>query len=301
MGRILATADIGSNTVHLLVAEVNGATLSRLENRTEWIALGETVTRLGHIPPDQATQLINAIKNFKRAARSLGAEFLYVFATEAMRAAANHDQILERIRETAEVTVEIISTRREAELSLRGVLLDSPPDMDLVLEVGGGSAQIGRVENGHLLTSDSAPIGTGRLVALAGLKNPSSAHAVRTAQEIVHNGLRNLTPAGYANCAVASGGVIRGIWRALHPDGEHGLHRKEIEYMEWVSARQPVTRLLRRFSVKPKRAGTLLPGAIVYRGLMERFELAEIHISEFGVREGALIEFSRGEIQGCLI
>jgi len=300
MGRILATADIGSNTVHLLVAESNGATLSRLENRTEWIALGETVARAGRIPPEQADQLVGALKSFKRTARQMGAEFLYVFATEAMRAADNHDEILERLRDTADLTVEIISARREAELSLRGVLLDSPPEMDLILEVGGGSAQIGWVENTRLIASASAPIGTGRLIAQAGLKNPASAHAVHLAQELVHEQLGTVQ-IGYRKCAVASGGVVRGIWRALHPDGDRVLHRKEIEYLEWVSARQPVTRLLKRFGVKPKRAGTLLPGSIVYRGLMERFELAELHVSEFGVREGALIEFSRGEIQGCLI
>ncbi|MFX4370064.1 hypothetical protein ABTA37_20245, partial [Acinetobacter baumannii] len=78
--------------------------------------------------------------------------------------------------------------------------------------------------------------------------------------------------------AVASGGVIRGIWRALHPDGETVVHAAELEYLEWVSSRVSVNRLSRRFSVKTKRAGTLLPGAIVYRELMARFNLEELHV-----------------------
>ena len=53
-----------------------------------------------------------------------------------------------------------------------------------------------------------------------------------------------------------------------------------------------------RFDVKPKRAGTLLPGALVYLALMQKFQLAEVMVSEFGVREGAILEMARGNIKG---
>lgn len=302
MGRVFAAADIGSNTVHLLVAETDGNRLSRLDNRSEWIALGETVARHGHIPKPEADNLVAALKSFRRMARSLGAEYVYLFATEAMRAAANHDEILDRVRETTDMVVDVITPRREAELSLRGVQLDAPRKMDLLMEIGGGSAQVARVVDGHLESSGSAPVGTGRVIAESGLQNPCSRHAQTAARAYVHSQLESLTVGGHvSHCAVASGGVIRGIWRALHPDGDTILHSNEIEYLEWVSSRLTVNRLARRFSVKSKRAGTLLPGAIVYRELMSRFSVEELHVSEYGVREGAIIEIARGEIQGCLV
>ena len=302
MGRVFAAADIGSNTVHLLVAETDGARLTRLDNRSEWIALGETVARHGFIPKAEEDNLVSALKSFRRMARSLGAEYVYLFATEAMRAATNHDEILDRVRESTDMFVDIITPRREAELSLRGVQLDAPAQMDLLLEIGGGSAQVARIEKGHLDSSASAPVGTGRVIAESGLQSPCSPRAYTAAREYVHRHLEALTIGGpTAHCAVASGGVIRGIWRALHPDGDRILHTAEIDYLLWVSSRQTVSRLSRRFSVKNKRAGTLLPGAIVYRELMARFNVEELHVSEYGVREGAIIEIARGEIQGCLV
>lgn len=302
MGRVFAAADIGSNTVHLLVAETDGARLSRLDNRSEWIALGETVARNGYIPKAEADNLVSALKSFRRMARNLGAEYVYLFATEAMRAAENHDEILERVRTTTDMVVDVITPRREAELSLRGVMLDAPKKVDLLLEIGGGSAQVARVVDGHLESSASAPVGTGRVIAESGLHSPASKHALAAARQFVHRQLEGLAIGGPAcQYAVASGGVIRGIWRALHPDGDTVLFPQEMEYLEWVSSRLTVSRLARRFNVKNKRAGTLLPGAIVYRELMSRFGVEELHISEFGVREGAILEIARGEIQGCLV
>jgi len=89
MGRVLATADIGSNTAHLLVADVTGDRMKRLANLSEWLSLGEVVSRLGRIPKPLEDQLVTSLAGFKRAATQLKAERLYVFATEAMRQAEN--------------------------------------------------------------------------------------------------------------------------------------------------------------------------------------------------------------------
>lgn len=303
MGRVLATADIGSNTVHMLIAETDGKSLTRLDNRSEWVSLGETVARKGVIPADLGAQLIENLKGFKRLAKSNGAEYLYVFATEAMRLAENHEQLLETIFSTTEIAVDVITPRREAELSLRGILLDSPQSVDLMIEVGGGSAQIARVSNGRIVDSASAPLGTGRLIAEAGLKNPCPPSHVKAAERFVHDNLESLklAPGPHPHIIVASGGVIRGLWRSVHPDGEPTLHRNELAYLAWAAAHLPVSRVISRFGVKNKRAATLLPGALVYGGLMDRFEITDLHVSEYGVREGAIIEIAKGSIQGCLV
>ena len=98
---------------------------------------------------------------------------------------------------------------------------------------------------------------------------------------------------------MASGGVARGLWRALHPDGEKRLHRAELEYLAWSVQRLTIDRAINRFGVKAKRVGTLLPGAMVYLALMERFDLTEMSVSEFGVREGAILEMARGKVEAC--
>src|SRR5579871_1212230 len=144
MSRVFAAADIGSNTVHLLIAETDGKSVTRLDNESIWVSLGETVTREGLVPPDLEANLIGSLRNFKRLAKARKAEYVYVFATEAMRLAKNHEDVIAKVLEDTGLVVDLISPRREAELGLLGTMLDSPHNVDLALEVGGGSAQISR-------------------------------------------------------------------------------------------------------------------------------------------------------------
>jgi exopolyphosphatase / guanosine-5'-triphosphate,3'-diphosphate pyrophosphatase len=294
MPRVLAAADIGSNTAHLLVAATDGGLVMRMDNVNEWIPLGEIVARKGEIPKDLVTDLVLAATEFRRTAVRSRAERLYVFATEGMRRAKNHAEVLKKIEKEGGVKVEIISPAREAELSFLGVMLDTRvAGADLVFEVGGGSLQIGRVVDGKLAESESLPLGTGKIIAESGLTNPAFPDAIERAEAYVDEVLSGARINLPSRVAVASGGVARGLWRALHPDGEKELDVRELDHLAWSAARLSVDRLVARFNVKPKRAGTLLPGAIVYRALLRRYSPERLIVSEFGVREGAVLEMAR--------
>ncbi|HWD40012.1 MAG TPA: hypothetical protein VG944_14275 [Fimbriimonas sp.] len=300
MTRIFAAADIGSNTAHLLVAETDGSLVMRIDNYNEWIPLGETVAKEGIVPKEQIVQIAAAIKEFKRVCKDTQVLSLYVFATEGLRMARNHEQVIKRVANETGIKVEIISARKEAELSLAGVLLDTRNIRpELLFEVGGGSAQIGVVEKRAFSHEESLPLGTGRIIAESGIKFPCSDLALRAAETYIDDTLKRSTIEGSYKVAVVSGGVARGLWRALHPDAEKELARAEIEYMAWAACRLSVDRIMTRFGVKSKRAGTLLPGALIYRALMERFGLDRVVVSEFGIREGAILKLASGEITGC--
>ena len=300
MSRIFAAADIGSNTAHLLIAAAQDDLVTRIDNFNEWIPLGEVVARQGNIPKDLVSQLVNAVREFKKMAAQKNAVELFVFATEGMRMAQNHDTVLSKIEKETGIKVEIISPMREAELSLKGVMLDCRHfRIDSIFEVGGGSVQIGRVKRSELVESVSLPLGTGRIIAQSGLRNPCPDLAFEAAISYVETTLEKCTISGRSERAVISGGVGRGLWRALHPDGEKNISREELDFLIWSTRRLSIDRIIERFNVKPKRAGTLLPGAIIYKSLMDRFETDEFIVSEFGIREGAMIEMAARRIKGC--
>lgn len=275
--------------------------LKRIENQSEWIALGQIVATEGCVPDETLEHLLRSLKSFKRIAKQRGSESLYVFATEAIRAAANHDQVVARIKKELALQVDIITPSREAELSLLGTSLDCGfGPSRLLLELGGGSAQIARVDYDNVVESVSLPIGTGRIVAETNLRYPvipgqsEAIEAILEAQ--LHHVELSRTPV--FRSVICSGGVARGLWRALHPDGDNHLHRRELEYLEWATERLTVTKIGQRFGVKPKRAATLYPGAVIFGHLMDKFGAVSMLVSEFGVREGALLEIHRGRIKG---
>lgn len=296
MTRILAAADIGSNTAHLLVAATDGQLVMRIDNFNEWIPLGEVVARTGQIPKEIVTQLVLAVKEFKRISTSKQAESLYVFATEGMRSALNHRAVLKKILDETGVKVDVISPHREAVLSLAGVLLDTRNyGAEMMFEVGGGSAQIGIVAKNKLVQEESLPLGTGRVIAESGLRNPCPDYALAAAVNYIDSVLAGASISKTASIGVASGGVGRGLWRALHPDSEKVIALEELDYIVWSCSRLPTDRIVARFGVKQKRAGTLLPGGLVYRALMRKYGLKDLAVSEFGIREGAVLEMSTGK------
>ncbi len=301
MPRIFGAADIGSNTAHLLVAATDGELVMRIDNYNEWIPLGEVVSRKGEVPKDLVNDLVMAVKEFRRICNDKGAQDVYVFATEGLRIARNYEAVIKKIASEAKITVDIISPRREAELSLRGVMLDTKNiGANLVFEVGGGSAQIGSIHENRLDEEVSLPLGTGRLIAESGISSPCSRISLRAAETYIEKVLERCPIKTETDVAVVSGGVARGLWRALHPDGEKILSIEELEYMVWSTSGLSIDRIISRFNVKAKRAGTLLPGALVYRSLMKKFGLEKVVVSEFGIREGAILEMAAGRMGKCL-
>ncbi len=297
MGRVFAAADIGSNTVHLLIAETDGKGLQRLRNESEWLSLGQIVSECGHIPAESQSQLLATLRAFRDAASVAKAEGIYVFATEAMRIASNHEEILKSIRKSLGLKVDLISGKREAELGMSGALIDtSPPWPALLVEVGGGSAQVAFCSDSMILEESSLPIGTGRLISELALSSPNADNKVAEMEDHIHEQLKPLKDLPPVVSMIASGGVARGLWRAIHPDGERQIHRKEVEFLGWSANRSTLNQIVARFNVKSKRAATLAPGACIFYSLMERFQMDTMQVSEFGVREGAILEMSEGSL-----
>jgi exopolyphosphatase / guanosine-5'-triphosphate,3'-diphosphate pyrophosphatase len=298
MIKTLAAADIGSNTAHLLVAATDGELVMRIDNLNEWIPLGEVVSRHGEIPKDSAEQLVLAMREFRRVADAKKAESLYVFATEGMRMARNHEQVLKKILKETGVAVDIISPEREAELSFSGVHLDTRNiDASIFFEVGGGSVQVAALEDGMIVERCSLALGTGRVIAEAGLTNPCTELALGAAKNYIRRQLKLCPITKRGGLAILSGGVGRGLWRALHPDGDKLLSKFEIDYLRNSVIKLPTDRITSRFNVKQRRAATLLPGSIVYLELMDYFQIDQMIVSEFGVREGAILEMATGKIK----
>ncbi len=301
MGRILAAADIGSNTVHLLVAETDGSGLRRVSNESDWLGLGETVAAHGCLPQAAVEKLVRSLKSMRGIATSCKAQGIFVFATEAMRIAENHSEVLRLIKKRVGIEVAIVSGRTEAELSLKGAVLDAGSVKDFLLfEIGGGSAQIAHCAHGEMHEEASLPIGTGRLRVAAQLGNPPTSAQLATMEQIVNDSVNNLEVPS-STTGIASGGVARGMVRALHPDGDPVVFLEEMEFLAWSTARMSAQKAAARFNVRLRRAEALLPGATVYAAICRRFGLDRLRVSEYGVREGAILEMAKGNIKPCPI
>src|SRR5205085_1297158 len=90
-----AAIDIGSNTIHLVVARCAPDNLDIVEDRVEMVRIGESVTATGEISPQKRDATIALLRQYKEVAEKHGAEQVFVVATEAIRQASNRDEFLE--------------------------------------------------------------------------------------------------------------------------------------------------------------------------------------------------------------
>ena len=300
MGRLLSAVDIGSNTIHLLVAEADADGVRKVAESSEWLGLGEAVGRKGEISTVEADAVVKTLNNYKRISRTERAEGWYVFGTEALRKAKNSKSLLKRLKSELGMEVDLITSDREAELGLRGTLVDcGGTESALFVEVGGGSAQVAEIANDRLVSDRSLAIGTGALMAKLDLAHPCEHFKVDSLRSVVGEALQEALVSFEPERMIVSGGVGRGIWRALHADGDRMIHREELDYLIWATPRLTTQQIIERFRVKAKRASTLLPGAIIFRTIMEAYKMDEMLISRYGVREGAILGMVEGSIKPC--
>ena len=118
---IAAAIDVGSNSVHLLVAVVAGHELVPLVDESELLGLGSAVDRAGLLGPARRAELGAVLVHYVDVARELGATAITILGTEPMRRAADADLVVEAIQLAASETLHVLSHEEEAFLTLIGV------------------------------------------------------------------------------------------------------------------------------------------------------------------------------------
>ena len=137
-----AVIDLGTNTFHLLIVELNAdQSFKELYRKRSFIQLAENgINRIGEAPFQRG---LEAMKNFSEAIQKYPVEKLQAFGTAAFRRAENGAQFIQEVLEQTGIQIEIISGDKEAELITKGVRKAVPEQADsmLIMDIGGGSVE----------------------------------------------------------------------------------------------------------------------------------------------------------------
>src|SRR5260221_13550983 len=113
----IAALDLGSNSFHLLVADVHpDGTFTPVAREKEMLRLGDDVARHGSIPEASADRAVAAVRRLRQLADALGAREVIAKATSAIRTAANGSELVDRIEAETGIEVEVINGTEEARL-----------------------------------------------------------------------------------------------------------------------------------------------------------------------------------------
>jgi exopolyphosphatase / guanosine-5'-triphosphate,3'-diphosphate pyrophosphatase len=311
---VLAAVDIGTNSIHLVVARVDAERFEVVDREREMVRLGSSARDMKRLTPSAINRGIEALTRFRKVAAIHGAR-LRAVATSAVREAENRVTFIERARDEAGVDVEVISGFEEARLIHLGVL-QAVPVYDrqvLVCDIGGGSTELVVGRKGDILTARSLKLGAIRLTRRYFAKNKLNGDAVESCRRDIRATLapavREIGRLGF-DVSVGSSGTIGAICQmaAVRATGTTPrtlnnltISRREIDDV--------VRRLTKVATVKarskipgldPRRADIIVAGALILEQVAAGCGLEELTFSDFALREGVLLDTWRREHGGSL-
>ena len=298
-----AAIDIGSNTIHLVVARCTPYDLDIVEDQQELVRIGESVTATGEISQEKTKAAIATLKRYKALARKHEARPVLVVATEAIRQASNSAAFLEQILSKTKLTVHLISGTAEAALTFFGSTYEvykepHPPTQIGVMDLGGGSLELVTARNMHITWRVSLPVGSGWLHDRYLSSDPPTYDEVTVAETFLQTYFRGLPLKHHPPVLIVTGGSANSLLflarNAFNLDLHHTqLTQQDLMRCQGLLISLPAEEIAQRFEQPLARARILLAGALIIQSVMTRLRINEIHVSSHGIREGVLLAYER--------
>jgi exopolyphosphatase/guanosine-5'-triphosphate,3'-diphosphate pyrophosphatase len=295
--------DVGSNTVHLLLVDAHpgGRPLPAFKHKAE-MRLSELVGADGTIGKKGAERLVRFCRDSVALAEEKGAESLLAFATSALRGAANGEKVLARVRAEAGVDLQVLSGEDEARLTFLAVRrwYGWSARRTLVLDIGGGSLEVGTGIDEDPDVALSLPLGAGRLTRERLSGDPPDRDQVLALRKYVRATIAEAAGLvlrhGEPDLAVGSSKTFKQLARiaGAAPSNE-GPYVQRTLALEDVAAMVP--RLAAMSAAKRAdlpgvsvgRSAQLLAGAIVAEAAMDLLEVPVLRICPWALREGIIL------------
>lgn len=305
-----AVIDIGTNSIKLLVGDVSDGLVTPVEELSEQTRLGAGFYATHQLQAVPIARTAGCVARFVALARDAEASSLRVIATSAARDARNLDDLLEAVRRSSGLRVEVISGEQEAEWVFRGVTSD--PALHgrqlLILDVGGGSTEFILGDHGHHRFRQSFPIGSVRLLETLRPGDPPSLADLAGCRGSLHAFFeREVGPAMQSLLdeaarqdltLVGTGGTTTILARIKHEmigfdrtrlEGTRLSQQQVLEYMVQLWS-LPLAQRKKLPGLPPNRADVIIMGVAIYEAVMQHFGLAELYVSTRGLRFGALLD-----------
>jgi exopolyphosphatase/guanosine-5'-triphosphate,3'-diphosphate pyrophosphatase len=300
----LGVLDIGSNTGHLLVVDAHGgAAPLPAYSYKEPLRLAEHLDPDGAVTPAGVHALTAFVAEAVVVAEDKGCEEMLGFATSAVRDAGNSDAVLAHVRAETDVEVAVLSGEDEARLTFLAVRrwFGWSAGRLAVFDIGGGSLEIAGGQNESPDVAWSVPLGAARLARQffsSGVPGEEDVRALRRRirAEIARDA-GNLLRGGSPDRAAATSKTFRSLARicGAAPSADGPLVPRTLaqaDLARWIPELIAMSheKLVALPGVSVDRAHQIVPGALVAEACMDIFDLPELEICPWALREGVILE-----------
>ena len=282
----IAAIDIGSNAARLLINEVTEPKkgkpeFMKLNLLRIPLRLGIDVFTSGKIGAEREEMVISSMKVFSDLMKIYKVEHYRACATSAMRDAKNGAEIIQAVKQTSGIDIEIISGDEEATLIYENHVAEGL-DKDsayLYIDVGGGSTELTFYENGEMKYERSFNIGTIRL-----LNHLVTDEHWKEMKEEIRKNINSKKPV----VAIGSGGNINKIFSmSKTKDGKPMSAAYLKKYYKEMNG-LTVAERMSRYAIREDRADVLVPALEIFNNVMIWSDIDKIFVPKISVADGLI-------------
>jgi len=300
-----AVIDLGTNTFRLLIAEVTTDGIKQIYSESHIARLGEGFFQEKRFRPLAMERAMEILVSFKKGLSRYPIQHLSVVGTSAFREAYNRDDFLLSIKDTVGFSVEVIGGDVEAYYTFLGanLILQNSSTM-LLVDIGGGSTEFVVAEGGTPKRMISTPLGVVSLTERHLRHDPTTPEECDALQKEITKTLlplvteipKNALLAGTAGAVTTLAAMDQKI-TCYDPDKINGYRLSKAAISALFAELLPLSRDARCLipGLKKGREDLIISGMMILLTLMELYHFDSVTVSDYGLREGVLIDRYRKE------
>jgi len=301
----IAAIDLGTNSMRLMLCEVVGKKFRTKNKEVITTRIGKDMGHKGLLTEKAMAKNIEAIKYFKKRAEEYGAEKTIIFATSAIRDAANKDLFLERVKDETGLDIMVLNGEEEAEVGMLGASYGFEDENLLVIDVGGGSTELVLGSEDKILYSTSINAGAVRMTEKYVKSNPiqqSDIQELEKSLETLFSDALNQLKEKKIDKVLAIGGTATTAASIFHKarvyDWEliHNtiLNKTFLDNLFQTLKSMPLKERYNIKGLQKERADIIPAGIFIILYVLEKLNKEQVIISENDNLEGIIIKY--GEV-----
>ena len=306
---LVASIDIGTNSTHLLIAEIDLDLKSFSIKFTD-----KSTTRLGErdeegrLTEESIQRVMNTLRRFNEYCKSNGVEQLVTAATSAVREAPNGQEFIQRVLDEIDIKIELISGSEEARLIYLGVLsgMAFEDKSYVIIDIGGGSTELILADNRDAIALTSSRVGAVRIKNdFLGIENINieRSNFLRTFIEgslepsvrKIKSRLKDNKPVSMiatSGTAISLGNlVLSDLGQPKQKMHGYKFNRDNLRNILDKLINMSNSEIKKIPTLSERRAEIIVPGALILDTSMAMLNFKELTLSERALREGLVVDW----------
>lgn len=298
--RCIGAIDCGSNAIRFSIFRINGKLEpEQIISRRYPVRLGAGTFKDGRLAAADIDAAVEAFREMKTLAEKHDVVALPAVATSAVRDASNATDLIEKTARETGIILSPITGEEEAELIAAGVNSTIAENSNrIIFDIGGGSTEIIRCKpDGEIINKASLPLGAVRFAQEAGMPDLYDSDDLLNMRAAIGGALQQQFAGGvdHGDLGFAIGGTARAIAQFASVrnfiDDPHRLTLQAVVDSYHALVEMSPEQMVAEAEMDTSRAMIIVPGVLIFMGVMAFQGLEEVRVSDAGVREGLVSRF----------